>query len=154
MTATSQAAAYCGVYHVTVGTLIKNARGQPRRCKTFLSQCSGDYRYHIYQRHRMPAPPDSEFLTNISFPLPYRVLFLIGLGILAWATNLHGLNSCGVDVIGAMNLRAEANFSKPSIPTYHPAFNHLKIVSLYRSTYRLFLSYTSICILLGSSSGS
>jgi hypothetical protein len=93
----------------------------------------------------MPSPPDSEFLTNLSFPLPYRVLFLIGLGILAWATNLHGLNSCGVDIIGAMNLRAEANSSKPSIPTYHPAFNYLKIVSLYQSIYRLFLSYTSIC---------
>ncbi len=92
----------------------------------------------------MPATPDSEFLTNLSFPLPYRVLFLIGLGILAWATNLHGLNSCGVDVAGAMTFRVETNFSNP--PTYHPGFNPLKIVSLYQAAYRLFLSYTSICI--------
>ena len=91
-------------------------------------------------------PLDTEFLTNLSFPLPYRVLFLIGLGILAWATNLHGLDSCGVDVIGAMTLRVETNPSNPTIPSYHPAFNHLKIVSLYQSAYRLFLSYATICI--------
>lgn len=88
----------------------------------------------------MSAPPD-EYL---SFLLPYRVLFLLGLGILAWATNLHGLNSCGVDVIGAMNLRAEANFTKPSFPTYHAALSHSK-VSLYGSTYRLLLSYACFC---------
>ena len=94
----------------------------------------------------MPAALDTDLLTNLSFPLPYRVLFLIGLGILAWATNLHGLNSCGVDVIGAMALRVETNPSNPSIPTYRPAFNHSKIASLYQSAYRLFLSYTAICI--------
>lgn len=88
-------------------------------------------------------PPDSEFLTNLSFPLPYRVLFLIGLGTLAWATNLHGLNMCGVDVVGAMNLRAEANFTRP---THHSAFNHSKLVLLYQPIYRLFFLYTSFCL--------
>lgn len=94
----------------------------------------------------MPSSPDSELLTNLSFPLPYRPLFLVGLQLLAWATNLHGLNSCGVDVTRAMSLRLETNFTRPSVPTYHPAFNHLKTVSLYQSTYRLFLSYSSFCM--------
>ena len=94
----------------------------------------------------MPSPPDSEIFTNLSFPLPYRPLFLVGLQLFAWATNLHGLNSCGVDVTRAMSLRLETNFTRPSVPTYHPALNHLKTISLYKSTYQLFLSYSSLCM--------
>src|SRR5216684_1194026 len=46
---------------------------------------------------------DSPFV--IAFPLPFRVLFLAGLGILGWAANLHGLRLLGVDAASALDLR-------------------------------------------------
>jgi hypothetical protein len=41
----------------------------------------------------------------IAFPLPFRVLFLAGVGILGWAANLHGLRLLGVDAASALDLR-------------------------------------------------
>jgi hypothetical protein len=41
----------------------------------------------------------------IAFPLPFRVLFLAGAGILGWAANLHGLRFLGVDAASALDLR-------------------------------------------------
>ena len=41
----------------------------------------------------------------IAFPLPFRVLFLAGLGILGWAANLHGLRLLGIDAASALDLR-------------------------------------------------
>lgn len=41
----------------------------------------------------------------IAFPLPFRVLFLAGAGILGWAANLHGLRLLGVDAASALDLR-------------------------------------------------
>jgi hypothetical protein len=41
----------------------------------------------------------------IAFPLPFRVLFLAGAGILGWAANLHGLRLLGVDAVSALDLR-------------------------------------------------
>jgi len=40
-----------------------------------------------------------------AFPLPFRVLFLAGAGILGWAANLHGLRLLGVDAASALDLR-------------------------------------------------
>jgi hypothetical protein len=39
-------------------------------------------------------------------PLPFRVLFLGGLGVLGWATNLHGLAAAGLDAPAALDLAA------------------------------------------------
>ncbi len=90
---------------------------------------------------------ENELYRNVSFPLPYRVLFLIGFGILGWATNLHGLDLCGVDVVGNMGLRTETNPTNSAIPVYRPpTFNKSKAAPLYQATYRLFLSYSGICI--------
>lgn len=41
---------------------------------------------------------------SASFPLPFRVLTLVGLEILLWAINLHVLTSLGVDVGCALDL--------------------------------------------------
>src|SRR6201992_4249907 len=45
------------------------------------------------------------------FPLPFRVLFLLSSGILAWATNLHGLHHHAIDGPGVLHL------DRPSLPT-------------------------------------
>jgi hypothetical protein len=84
---------------------------------------------------------DDEIIQNSSFPLPYRVLCLIGLGMLGWAINLHVLDSCGVDVISTMALRTETS----SVYRF-PTFNHSKAVAVYRSTYHLYLSYSGFCL--------
>lgn len=41
----------------------------------------------------------------IAYPLPFRVLFLVGAGIIGWAANLHGLRLLGVDAASALDLR-------------------------------------------------
>jgi len=93
----------------------------------------------------MSVVDSDEIYQHLSFPLPYRVLFLIGLGVLGWATNLHGLDLCGVDAVAAMDLRADA---KPVMPVHHSsAFNHSRAVALYHSAYRLFISYSLFCFL-------
>jgi len=51
-----------------------------------------------------PAPlPLPEF--SASFPLPFRVLFLVGLAILLWAANLHVLALLGIDVSWVLDIR-------------------------------------------------
>src|SRR5216683_3485348 len=57
---------------------------------------------------------DSPFV--IAFPLPFRVLFLAGLGILGWAANLHGLRLLGVDPASALDLRTHERGSASPLP--------------------------------------
>ena len=40
------------------------------------------------------------------FPLPFHVLCLIGMRILGWATNLHGMALFGVDAVSALDIRS------------------------------------------------
>ena len=42
---------------------------------------------------------------SASFPLPFRVLFLIGLAQFLWATNLHLLNHIGLDTAWILDFR-------------------------------------------------
>ncbi|KAH9858765.1 EXS-domain-containing protein [Lenzites betulinus] len=44
-----------------------------------------------------------------AFPLPFRVLALVGLGILGWATNLHGLHASHIDAAGTLDLAHAAH---------------------------------------------
>lgn len=44
---------------------------------------------------------------SVAYPLPFRVLTLIGLEILLWAINLHVLTSLGIDAAGALDLTDE-----------------------------------------------
>jgi hypothetical protein len=78
------------------------------------------------------------------FPLPFRVLFLAGMGILGWATNLHGMEMFGVDVAAAMDLHPLEGPAKLSLPAYRPG-SHPRISSLYLPLYRLLFAYSAWC---------
>ena len=47
-----------------------------------------------------------ELYFSAAFPLPFRVLTLAALGILGWATNLHGLQAWGIDAAGVLDLNS------------------------------------------------
>ncbi|RDB24891.1 Protein ERD1 1 [Hypsizygus marmoreus] len=79
----------------------------------------------------------------VIFPLPFQILALVGLAILGWATNLHGLDVAGIDVISSMDLRTDV--SSP-LPAHYPAPRQSSgLVALYRSVYRIFIAYASLC---------
>ena len=75
------------------------------------------------------------------FPLPFRALFLAGMGTLGWATNLHGLELSGVDVVTAMDLRTPESAVKLPLPWNH----HYKTSAIYSPVYRLFIAYSLWC---------
>ncbi|KAG5654382.1 hypothetical protein H0H81_003206 [Sphagnurus paluster] len=79
----------------------------------------------------------------VAFPLPFQILALIGLQILGWATNLHGLDAAGIDVISSLDLRTD--ISNP-LPAHHPTPRQSSaLVALYRSVYRIFVAYSCLC---------
>ncbi|KII92819.1 hypothetical protein PLICRDRAFT_103603 [Plicaturopsis crispa FD-325 SS-3] len=84
---------------------------------------------------------DPEIAFAAAFPLPFRVIFLVGLGILGWATNLHGLDALGVDAAAAFDLRPRA-----PLPS-----NGFKLVpppqALHTPIYRVFVAYAGWCML-------
>lgn len=89
---------------------------------------------------RIEAPFAAEF------PLPFRVLVLIGLGILCWATNLHGLKLLNVDVASALDLRAHDDSYLPRLRlTTSPHAASSSFVP-YKAVYRLFLSYVAVSL--------
>ncbi|KAJ8077290.1 protein-ER retention protein [Marasmius tenuissimus] len=57
---------------------------------------------------------DDEIPYSVSFPLPFRVLGLVGLGILGWATNLHGLELSGLDAPAILELRTNDGLPRTS----------------------------------------
>lgn len=57
-----------------------------------------------------------EISANTSFPLPFRVVLLAGLGILGWAANLHGLYAFNIDAVSALDLRVESFLPKSPYP--------------------------------------
>ncbi|KAG1723602.1 EXS family-domain-containing protein [Suillus paluster] len=77
-----------------------------------------------------------------SFPLPFRVLFLIGLGILAWAINLHGLHLLGIDASSALELHSGRIFLPTTSP---PSRAHSSARVSYMPVYRLFMTYATWC---------
>ena len=89
----------------------------------------------MYVDHQVPLAA--------TFPLPFRVLFLVALGVLGWATNLHGLQLLGIDGPGALELRA----SSSHLPLRSPSSGgHLPARSFYLPLYRIFITYTSWCV--------
>lgn len=54
---------------------------------------------HQGHRHLVELPP-----LSASFPLPFRVLALVGLAIFLWATNLHILHSLNIDPARVLGL--------------------------------------------------
>ncbi|KAH6914364.1 EXS family-domain-containing protein [Coprinopsis sp. MPI-PUGE-AT-0042] len=96
----------------------------------------------------------------IAFPLPYRVLSLVGVGLLGWATNLHGLHKLEIDVVAAMDLRTEgypprlplSNLRRPSfvggqgIHSGHVrSMTYLATPQIYYTMYRVVLGYSALC---------
>lgn len=91
------------------------------------------------------ALPLPEF--SASFPLPFRVLFLVGLAILLWAVNLHVLSLLGLDVSWALDIRdgddADHILNEPQPPRTP---NHIPSAYLYGPVYKLFVAYTAWCV--------
>jgi len=78
------------------------------------------------------------------FPLPFRVLSLVGLGGLCWATNLHILVSLGVDSAQALQIshhKALNGLPAHSSPYLPPDSPHPP--TLYRPIYRIVGTYIS-----------
>ncbi|KAG7098729.1 hypothetical protein E1B28_000642 [Marasmius oreades] len=80
---------------------------------------------------------DDEIPYSASFPLPFRVLALAGMGILGWATNLHGLDKFGIDAPIVLELR-----TNDSLPRTTPRRENFRLgtqapSSHYKTIYRL-----------------
>lgn len=76
-----------------------------------------------------------------SFPLPFRVMFLIGMGIVGWATNLQGLHALSIPASSALELRTRDGkyFTVSRPPTLHAPT--LPLPEAYRPVYGLFKAY-------------
>ncbi|KAH7874637.1 EXS family-domain-containing protein [Lentinula edodes] len=88
---------------------------------------------------------DLEFGYSLSFPLPFRVFALTSLGILAWATNIHGLDNFGVDVVSALDLRIGDHHS-PSQRYWPDSPRKADVTVLYKNVYRIFITYSVWCL--------
>jgi hypothetical protein len=97
-----------------------------------------------------PANPDLSSVAafGASFPLPFRVLFLVGAGIACWAVNLHILHVTGIDAAHALDIRLErfpSFLSSPPSPVSSPvtstSFSHS--ANLHSPVYKIFRAYTT-----------
>lgn len=73
-----------------------------------------------------------------SFPLPFRVILLGGLGILCWATNIHGLHLLGIDLVEALEINSH------DLPLPRLSIGRRSLLDphgLASSSYRLFYAY-------------
>lgn len=70
---------------------------------------------------------------STALPLPFRVVLLGGLGILAWAVNLHLLHLLGIDTAFALDFRIHDK-GRPQLA--HPS-------TLYGPIYRIFFAYAA-----------
>lgn len=85
---------------------------------------------------------DPEYTLAAVFPLPFRVLLLVGVGILGWATNVHGLDLLKVDIVGTMELRTHDTSQPISLPLRANGHQHPpRARFIYSSTYKLFGIY-------------
>ena len=106
-----------------------------------------------YGHNHVTLPPFSA-----SFPLPFRVLFLVGLAILLWGTNLHILHILGLDTAWILDFRETDDKAVPLEVISHedvgdvPPPRATRIASptnrptskgLYAPVYKLFLAYTT-----------
>ncbi|KAF7790348.1 hypothetical protein EIP86_001303 [Pleurotus ostreatoroseus] len=99
-----------------------------------------------------------EITFSTNFPLPYRVLALGGVGLLGWATNLHGLHLLGIDAASALELSTRgahaSSLSSSSVDpetTPLPTHNGWKLVAhplgVYRPVYRICVQYACVALL-------
>ena len=88
-------------------------------------------------KRRMDVAIEAPFAA--SFPLPYRVFVLTGIGIFCWATNLHGLHALGIDASSALDIH----------PGVHDAIRLSSsgppdIWGLARAVYRICVGYAVV----------
>lgn len=74
----------------------------------------------------------------VFFPLPFHIFVLVGLAIFGWATNLHGLDFAGIDVIGAMDLRTDIAYP---LPAHHSPRQIWNLSVHYYPLYRICMVY-------------
>lgn len=85
---------------------------------------------------------DNQVPLAAAFPLPFRVLFLVGLGVLGWATNLHGLQLLGIDGPAALEFHASSNH----LPLRSPSSGgRLSARAFHVPLYRIFVGYAGWC---------
>ncbi|KZV74422.1 EXS-domain-containing protein [Peniophora sp. CONT] len=85
---------------------------------------------------------------SVTFPLPFRVLSLIGLGILGWAANVHGLRVLGVDAVRALDLKPEAEeYPHVAVDGARVHRPYADPRSVYVPVYRLALIYAGFSAL-------
>ncbi|PSR79662.1 hypothetical protein PHLCEN_2v6963 [Hermanssonia centrifuga] len=95
-----------------------------------------------------------EITFSANFPLPFRVLALGALGILGWATNLHGLNLLGLEAANALELSTHqahrlTSSSVPNtpLPTARAGWKVIPHPStIYGPVYKLFFQYSAVCL--------
>ena len=93
---------------------------------------------------------------SASFPLPFRVLFLVGLAQLLWAANLHILHILGLDTAWILDFRnrgeveeipLESTADSLDVPPLSNAARFggesMESGKAYQPVYRLFLLYTA-----------
>lgn len=86
-----------------------------------------------------------------SFPLPFRVLFLVGLAQLLWALNLHILHVLGLDTAWILDFRDTGHeTTEIELSEDLSRSNGARVVQarpesgkLYQPVYKLFLIYTA-----------
>ena len=98
----------------------------------------GSHDGHI---HLLELPP-----LSASFPLPFRVLSLIGLAILLWATNLHILHLLGINVPKALDFREDVDVDEDvggdgDVFTEVEKEDRGDFKTTYMTIYKLFLIY-------------
>ncbi|KAI9060231.1 EXS-domain-containing protein [Trametes sanguinea] len=90
-----------------------------------------------------------ELYFSAAFPLPFRALCLVGLGILGWATNLHGLHLWQIDAVGTLELSAAGDGYRITSPLPTDRRNRgwkntdLYGAAAYRPVYRVFIAFSS-----------
>ncbi len=84
---------------------------------------------------------DSDIFADASFPLPFRVLVLAGLGILGWATNVHGLQAYNIDVVGVMDLGHPPKSPNSTPDRRRDSYRRRRETPLYVTIYAMCLVY-------------
>ena len=91
---------------------------------------------HNGHTHLLELPP-----LSASFPLPFRVLTLIGLAIFLWATNLHILHLLGINVPKALDFRDEVDEDGDVFTELGDKEEVGDLKTTYMTIYKLVLGY-------------
>jgi hypothetical protein len=92
---------------------------------------------HIGHTHLLELPP-----LSASFPLPFRVLSLVGLAILLWGTNLHILHLLGINVPKVLDFRDSTEEEEDVFTETEPEPKRIGGEVGYQAVYKLAIVYT------------